>query len=240
MKSPRSGSTNNSGAQRVPQKPETNRPRPGTITVQSKSHLTSTAVYAVVILCLGLNNLSCSSSTQTGAQAPEPSTVDMTNDAAAAIWDELLQKSPYPHAAPLPPAERTSLDGTYVKIDPKKTPPVPCRRCPDYAPQGGIWKLNLDRGVFRIFHEFTGWRSIGSFRVDGARATFFNDPYCMAVFGTYDWKLIGGRLQFQVVKDECAIRLRAKTLVNIPWLSCRMLTIETGGGEGRKKPPGCD
>lgn len=208
--------------------------------MQPKSHLTSTAVYGVAILYLMLNNLSCSSSTQTGAQAPEPPTAGKTNDATAEIWDELLQKSPYPHAAPLPPAGRTPLDGTYVKIDPKKTPPVPCRRCPDYAPQGGIWRLNLDRGVFRIFHEFTGWRSIGSFRVDGARVSFFNDPYCMAVFGTYDWTLTGGRLQFHVVKDECAIRLRAKTLVNIPWLSCGVLSMETGGGAGRLKPPGCD
>jgi hypothetical protein len=57
---------------------------------------------------------------------------------------------------------RTALDGTYTKLDPKKAPPVPCRRCPDYVPQGGIWKLNLDKGIFRIFHESTGWRSIGS------------------------------------------------------------------------------
>ena len=164
----------------------------------------------------------------------------MTTESTAAIWEELLKKSPYPHAAPLPPAVRTPLDGTYVKIDPKKAPPVTCQRCPDYAPQGGIWKLNLAGGVFRIFHEFTGWRSIASFRVDGDRVTFFNDPYCMEIFGAYQWKLTDGRLQFDVIQDDCAIKMRAKTLATAPWLSCRAHAKQTGQSGSRQRPPGCD
>ncbi len=197
-------------------------------------------LHAVGILCLVLATLACSSHRQTGTKAPEPSASGMAAGSTSALWEALLQRSPYPHAAPLPPVVRTPLDGTYVKLDPQKTPPVPCRRCPDYAPQGGIWKLNLDRGVFRIFHEFTGWRSIGSLRVDGARVQFFNDPYCMAVFGTYDWTLAEGRLSLRVVQDDCAIRMRAKTLAKMPWFSCRKLSMESGKGEGRQRPPGCD
>ncbi len=199
--------------------------------MQPRSRLKTAIVNALSIICLLPGILACSAQRQTGEQAPAPSTV--------AIWDELLQKMPYPHAAPLPPAVSTPLDGTYVKIDPKKTPPVPCRRCPDYAPQGGIWKLNLDRGVFRIFHEITGWRSIGSFRVDGIRVTFFNDPYCMEVFGAYQWTRDGGRLLLNAVQDDCAIKMRAKTLSGIPWVSCRAYPIENGG-DGRQKAPGCD
>lgn len=208
--------------------------------MQSNSHLISTAVYPLAILCLLQAILACSSPMPTGGQPLQPSTAGMTDDSTAAIWDNLLQKSPYPHAAPLPPAVRTPLDGTYVKTDPKKTPPVPCRRCPDYAPQGGIWKLNLGGGVFRIFHEFTGWRSIGSFRVDGGRVTFFNDPYCMDVFGAYNWTLDGRRLQFHMVQDDCAIKMRAKTLATMPWLRCRVHSMATGGGDNGQRPPGCD
>jgi hypothetical protein len=92
----------------------------------------------------------------------EPAPASGQSTSTSIIWSELLQKTPFPHTAPLPARVRTALDGTYTKLDPKKAPPVPCRRCPDYVPQGGIWKLNLDKGIFRIFHESTGWRSIGS------------------------------------------------------------------------------
>jgi hypothetical protein len=95
----------------------------------------------------------------------EPAPPSGQSSSTSIIWSELLQKTPFPHTAPLPARVPTPLDGTYTKFDPKKTPPVPCRRCPDYVPQGGIWKLNLDKGIFRIFHESTGWRSIGSFDV---------------------------------------------------------------------------
>jgi hypothetical protein len=134
----------------------------------------------------------------------------------------------------------TALDGTYTKFDPKKTPPVPCRRCPDYIPQGGIWKLNLDKGIFRIFHESTGWRSIGSFIIDGNRLQVFNDPCCIEVKGFYRWTLAQGRLSLQVVEDKCAIRQRAKNLTKLPWLSCQPPSMEAGSSGHWGKPPGCE
>lgn len=170
--------------------------------------------------------------------APAPSSGQSSS--TSIIWSELLQKTPYPHTAPLPDRVPTALDGTYTKFDPKKTPPVPCRRCPDYVPQGGIWKLNLDKGIFRIFHESTGWRSLGSFVVDANRVQVFNDPCCIEVKGSYRWTLAQGRLSLQVVEDKCAIGQRAKNLTKLPWLACQPPSMEAGFSDHWDKPPGCE
>jgi hypothetical protein len=202
----------------------------------SKNHPGRANVLAITGVCLALVNLSCSSHTQTGGQAGKPSGAGTANGSTSVIWTELLQKTPFPHTAPLPPQKRTVLDGTYTKFDPKKTPAVACRRCPDYVPEGGIWKLHLNKGVFRIFHEFTGWRSIGSFVVEGNRVQLFNDPTCIEVTGMYTWTLEAGRLNWMVVQDECAIGMRAKNLAQQPWLSCQPPSMETNW----QQPPGCD
>lgn len=70
--------------------------------------------------------------------------------AAVERWRELLQRSPCPYHRLLPGPEKTSADSLYVKFDTLEEGPLPCRRCPDYAPAGGIWQMQLDRGVFRI------------------------------------------------------------------------------------------
>lgn len=189
---------------------------------------------SIVAFCLLMGIISCASP----AEKPDSSPAGDNSEAHSIIWTELLQKTPYPHSAPLPPQRPTALDGFYTKFDPRETPPVPCRRCPDYVPAGGIWKLNLDRGIYRIFHEFTGWRSIGSFVVDGNRVQLFNDPTCMEAVGTYIWTVNAGVLILQVIEDECAIRMRAKNLTQLPWTLCPLSSMETGAG--RNKPPGCD
>ena len=170
----------------------------------------------------------------------EPASPSGRRRSTSAIWAELLEKTPYPHTAPLPAGLPTALDGTYAKFDPKKAPPVPCRRCPDYVPQGGIWKLNLNSGIFRIFHESTGWRSIGSFVVDGNRVQVFNDPCCMEVKGHYRWMLTQGRLNLRVIEDKCAIGQRAKNLTMLPWLSCQPTSAEGGYSGQWDTPPGCE
>ncbi len=170
----------------------------------------------------------------------EPAQTTGQSSSTSIIWSELLQKTPFPHTAPLPARTHTTLDGTYTKFDPKKTPPVPCRRCPDYVPQGGIWKLNLDKGIFRIFHESTGWRSIGSFVIDQNRVQVFNDPCCIAVKGFYRWTLDQGDLKLQVVEDKCAIGQRAKNLTQIPWQSCLPSSMEAGFSGHWEKPAGCE
>jgi hypothetical protein len=197
--------------------------------------------YGVALFFFGvLAIISCASLSNNNGKATEPAPSSNANGSAAVIWTELLQKKPFPHTVPLPPPGPTVLDGTYAKFDPKKTPPVPCRRCPDYVPEGGIWKLNLSKGVFRIFHEFTGWRSIGSFVVDEDRVQLFNDPTCIEAMGSYTWKLEEGRLGLQVVEDQCAIGMRATNLTQLPWMSCQPPSMEAGSSGHRNRPPGCE
>jgi hypothetical protein len=163
-------------------------------------------------------------------------------------WFVALQRTPYPYLLPLPEPERTVLDGTYTKVELKETPHVHCLRCPDYAPEGGIWKLNLDKGVFHIYHEATGWQSIGSFVVTRDRWTsgapdqilLFNDPTCPDAIGLYAWRLDEGQLVLEVIDDTCAIHLRAMNLTNFPWQSCQPPNIEAAITDHWQKPPGCD
>jgi hypothetical protein len=156
------------------------------------------------------------------------------------IWSGLLQRMPYPYTLPLPPEKATDIDGTYTKYELKDTPPVPCRRCPDYAPEGGIWKINFNKGVFRIIHRVTGWKSIGTFIVSGDQITLANDPTCQEVIGLYTWKVEGGALILNAVEDKCAIGLRAKNLTNLPWLSCQPPNTEAAVTDHWPKPAGCE
>jgi hypothetical protein len=161
-----------------------------------------------------------------------------TADSLSPEWTGLLQRMPYGFK-PLPPEERSTLDGTYTKVDPKEDPRVPCRRCPDYAPEGGLWKLQWDRGVFRIFHASSGWKSIGSFVVAADRLSLFNDPVCHEITGAYTWTLQDHQLVLKVIEDECAIRLRATNLTKQPWLSCRPPNTEAAVTGHWLEPPGC-
>jgi hypothetical protein len=169
-----------------------------------------------------------------GASCDEPQT-----SSSKYIWYELILRMPYPHSMPLPPPESTPIDGTYAKRELKEEPPVHCRRCPDYAVEGGIWKVHLDKGVFRIFHGVTGWKSIASFVVSGEELLIANDPVCQEVLGRYTWKLQNGQLILKVIEDSCAIGLRAKNLSNLPWLSCQPPNREAAITDHWPKPPGC-
>lgn len=163
-------------------------------------------------------------------------------------WSAALRKTPYPYLLPLPEPKRTVLDGTYAKFEDKDTPPVHCLRCPDYAPEGGVWKLHLDRGIFRIYHQVTGWDSLGSFVLVKDRRTagtsdqllLFNDPTCPGAVGLYVWKLQDRNLILQAVHDTCSIHLRTMNLTKVPWTSCQPPNIEAGITDHWQKPPGCD
>ncbi len=155
-------------------------------------------------------------------------------------WIDLLQQTPYPFGTPLPPAVASALDGTYVKVDPKEGTPVPCKRCPDYLPEGGVWKLSLHQGIYRIYHPGSGWRSIGSFSVAGNELSLFNDPNCIDVTGRYQWTLADGQFNLTVVDDPCAINLRAVNLTKQPWASCAAPTQEAAITTHWPVPEGCD
>jgi len=167
--------------------------------------------------------------TATAALTPEP----------ADVWFSVLQRTPYPYTTPLPALVRTDIDSTYSKFDASEAEHVPCKRCPDWLPEGGIWRLNLDRGVYRVFHEETGWRSLGSFTVSGDRIWLFNDPNCPEVTGVYTWKLRDGILSFSAIEDECSVGLRAANLTRQPWLTCHAPTSEGAVSDHWPKPPDC-
>jgi hypothetical protein len=127
-------------------------------------------VVALAATVLALLPVGCSPTMGSGQQnRPEtPEVVATPTDA----WFSALQKTPYPYLLPLPKPLRTVLDGTYTKVEFKDTPQVHCLRCPDYTTEGGIWKLNLDQGTFRILHGTTGWQSVGSFITTRDRAIY--------------------------------------------------------------------
>jgi hypothetical protein len=202
----------------------------------------------LAILAIGFFLWAVGCSPSESNRLPESVESPQATPTPADPWSALLQTMPHPYLLPLPTPRRTSLDGTYNKVELKETPPVHCLRCPDYAPEGGIWKLNLDKGTFRIIHEMTGWKSIGSYVVTRDRWTsgapdqllLFNDPTCPDAIGLYTWRLDEGNLILEAIDDTCAIYLRAMNLTNLPWMSCQPPNIEAGITDHWPKPPGCD
>ena len=152
-------------------------------------------------------------------------------------WTESLYLTPYPYSTPLPPAEATPLDGLYVKFDPREGARAPCRRCPPYPPEGGFWLLHLDRGMFRVYHEGTGWRTTGSFTVSGDQIAFFNDPHCIDEVGFYLWDLADSQLSLDLVSDECGQELRYGNLTSSPWTACQL--AEGDSDPAQPTPDGC-
>ncbi len=138
----------------------------------------------------------------------------------AEAWSDLLQKKPHPYTTPLPPEKTTAIDGTYSKFDPREGTRPFCVRCMPYPAEGGVWMLQLNEGIFRIFstRSLNGWRSFGSFTVSEDRMVLFNDPNCHETVGTYTWKLEDGQLVLEVIEDECADGWRAITFTNYPWV----------------------
>lgn len=151
-------------------------------------------------------------------QTPGPQTFPIS-DTLANSWQNVLARTPLPSTAPLPEPVTGPFDGFYAKIDPAWPQWWICRRCADYRPAGGIWKLQFEQGVMRIYYDVTGWSSLASFTVSGDRLTLFNDPYCPEV-GEYNWSLADGQLKLETINDACAFGLRAQTLTQQAWPAC--------------------
>jgi hypothetical protein len=156
------------------------------------------------------------------------------------VWSALIQRRPYPYRIPLPEPARSPADGTYTKVVATAAERVHCLRCPDYAPEGGLWKLNLNQGTFRVLHPESRWKSIGTYIVAGDRILLANDPACQDELGLYRWRLQEGELVFEVIDDPCAIKLRAVNLTQQPWRPCRPPNIEAAVTGHWPKPDGCD
>ena len=155
-------------------------------------------------------------------------------------WQEVRGWSPYPYTTPLPPQEKTPLDGVYVRFDPRPGERTHCVRCPPYPPEGGVWKVEFDQGVFRVYHPRTGWRTLGSFTVAGDRVTLFNDPQCHLAVGEFAWQRDEGGLRFQLIADDCELGTRAKNFTAQPWQSCQPPNHEAAVTGHWKAPEGCE
>jgi len=208
-----------------------------------KSRIAQHSKPGLLTWCLILTVLlvACSSgtaSTPAVSHSPSPTTTWTPLPTPADMWPILMKHTPVPWTTPLPASLKTELDGTYVKNDPADPQWWNCRRCPDYLPAGGIWRLNLDKGVFRIYYTVTAWRSLGSFTIDGDRLYLFNDPYCQYETGEYIWRLEDGQLTLSEVDDPCSIDLRALNLTSQSWQSCQ--PPEGTQNESWRPPEGCE
>ena len=180
-----------------------------------------------------------------GPGASEPLPVPATGQAPSTTmtptsgWDALLQASPFAYFTPLPEPVASAIDGTYVKVDQSWPQWWKCLRCADYRTAGGIWRLQFDKGVMRIFYEVNNWHSLASYSVSGERLFVFNDPYCPEHTGEYKWRLQNGELMLETVQDVCAFDLRAGNLTKQSWRSC---TVEADSNEPMvtgQLVPGC-
>lgn len=187
---------------------------------------------------------------QLGSHSTEPpiqSTPEqIVEPSPTSIWFGLQERTPHPYATPLPPANKTQIDGLFTKLDESWPQWWSCRRCADYRPAGGIWKLRFDRGVMRIMYDVTSWVSLSSYTVDGDRLILFNDPFCPEAVGEYNWTLedqwglADRRLVLQVIKDPCSFGLRGENLSKQAWGSCFPPNDMTAASDHFHKPPGCE
>jgi hypothetical protein len=167
--------------------------------------------------------------------APATEQAPTTSLAPTSAWGEFLEASPFAYFTPLPEPVVSAIDGLYVKVDPSWPQWWKCLRCADYRVTGGIWRLQFDKGVMRIFYEVNNWRSIASYSTSGDRLFIFNDPYCPEHTGEYRWRLDNKGLILDPVKDVCAFDLRMENLSKQTWLSCPALDSANGAAA-----PGCE
>ncbi len=186
---------------------------------------------------------------------PAPSTAYETRGARVEYGDlsTVVEVPPFPFSGALAPASASPLDGLYYKVIPLTATPTPCKRCAGYRLEGGAWTLYLDKGVYKVFLQETGFESIGSFAVSGQHLALTNDPYCeedLAMTGNYTWELDGQGLRLTTVEDACSYKLRGQNLTSAAWTRvpaaaseradlCQAINRGAAPGEEWKKPPFC-
>ena len=156
------------------------------------------------------------------------------------VWSELLERNPFPYRIPLAEAVPTPIDGTYTRTTPIAESHIPCRRCADWRPEGGVWKINFSRGIFRIMHRDTAWKNMGSYYIAKDRIIFANDPVCHDEIGVYKWIREENQIRFELIDDDCAIKLRAANLTRAVWASCRPPNREAAISSHWLVPEGCE
>jgi hypothetical protein len=132
---------------------------------------------------------------------------------------------PYPSMSPTPPPTASVLDGTYLRTltlrdvgGARIGMPNRCLRCPPFRIDAGVSTLIFTRGAFYIHHQISGFRTMGSFVIDGDRVTLFNDANCPQTPGVYEFEITAHGLLLRVVRDDCPYSgERADDLTVSPW-----------------------
>ena len=133
---------------------------------------------------------------------------------------------PYPYLSPTPPpTTETVLDGTYIRTLTLRDVggariglPFRCLRCPPYRIDAGVSTIMFWQGAYFLHHQMSGFRTQGSFVVDGDRVTLFNDPNCPQGRGLYAFEMTAHGLRFDVIHDDCPWSgERADDLTAVQW-----------------------
>ena len=179
-------------------------------------------------LLLGL--FACSSQMGTPIQLTQ--TASATQIIPEDFWDELLARNPLDvNGNPLPLQDPSPIDGTYGRL--ADIPPQwwRCLRCAEYRPAGGLWRMQLDRGVVRILYELNNWHTVASFRIEGDHLFLFNDLVCDEQ-GEYQWTMTDGSLHLSVINDPCNFELRGRNLSLGTWELCPANRLSEGAPLG--------
>jgi hypothetical protein len=133
---------------------------------------------------------------------------------------------PYPYLSPTPPpSTRTVLDGTYLRVltlrdvgGARVGLPFRCLRCPPYRIDAGVSTIMFWHGAWFLHHQMSGFKTQGSFVVEGDRVTLFNDPNCPQGEGVYRFEKTAHGLRFETIRDDCPWSgERADDLTRVQW-----------------------
>jgi len=117
---------------------------------------------------------------------------------------------PYPFMSPTPSPAPSVLDGTYLRTISLREVggaryglPVRCIRCPPYRIDAGVSTLVFVNGAYYVHHQISGFKTMGSFVIDGDEITLFNDANCPQTPGTYRFEQTAHGLRFTRIEDDC-------------------------------------
>ncbi|HEX6230900.1 MAG TPA: hypothetical protein VF029_04250 [Actinomycetota bacterium] len=132
---------------------------------------------------------------------------------------------PYPFMSPTPQSTETAIDGTYLRTLTLREVggariglPYRCLRCPPFRIDAGVSTLIFARGAYYLHHHLSGFKTLGSYVVEGDRVTLFNDANCPQTPGVYGFEPTPHGLRLRVIQDDCPFSgERARDLMVRPW-----------------------
>jgi hypothetical protein len=124
-----------------------------------------------------------------------------------------------------PPPTETELDGTYLRTLTLRDVggariglPFRCLRRPPYRIDAGVSTIIFTRGAFYLHHQMSGFKTHGSFVVEGDRVILFNDANCPQERGVYAFEIEPHGVRFDVIHDDCPWSgERADDLMAMQW-----------------------